>query len=202
MPTTDETNAFQLLVDSVPRQVASELSDEARKRIQDSLSPGPDSDAQTWAAWGLVLRFKLGWYPESAAAYRKAIELEPKLSYAWNGLGNLYCDHLQRYSDAAKAFKKALEYGFDESARENLVFLYRDFLADMPAARESFAPLQAREALRYKDSFHLHGALFAAYDANWGLCTEALARSLDAIGNQFSPDSDEDWCRTAPSSCT
>jgi tetratricopeptide (TPR) repeat protein len=298
----NERSAIQLLVDSIPQRIVSELSQEAHARIREALAPSPDSAALAWNDWGVDLHRKLGWYPESEAAYRraieidpryadpwdnlgdllqdhlgryteaeeayrKAIEIDPKFTYPWNGLGNLlsyhlgryaeaeeayrkaieidpklaypwdnlgdllqfhlgryaeaeeafrnaieidpkladpwnglgdlYCDHLQRYSDAASAFKKALEYGWEESPRLNLVFLYRDFLGDMSAAREAFAPLQAKEAREWQDSFHLHEALFAAYDSNWGLCTEALAKAMKAIGHQYPSSTEDDWCRAS-----
>src|SRR5208283_1953558 len=84
-----------------------------------------------------------------------------------------------------------------ENARQNLVFLNRDFLGDMLAAKEFFAPLQAKPPFENRDSFHLHEALFAAYDSNWGICTEALAKAMKAIGYRFPSSTEDDWCRAS-----
>jgi len=75
------------------------------------------------------LRKELGYKPEQAnwwhqltdfleekeawsvaeAAYRKAIELDPKYASPWNGLGNLLQDHLGRFAEAEAAYRKAIE---------------------------------------------------------------------------------------------
>jgi tetratricopeptide (TPR) repeat protein len=151
----------------------------------------------SWRNLGALLQDHLGRYGDAEAAYRKAIEIDPRELGAWNGLGNLYCDHFRRYSEAASAFTKALGIGLDEIARGNLVFLYRDFLGDMHAAKQTFAPLQAKQLYELQDSFHLHEALFAAYDSNWGICSEALAKATDVIGQHFPASTIVDWCRAS-----
>jgi|CXWL01.1.fsa_nt_gi Flp pilus assembly protein TadD len=75
------------------------------------------------------LRKKLGYKPDHArwwyqltdfleekdawtiaeAAYRKAIELDPKFAHPWHGLGNLLQDHLGRPAEAEGAYRKAIE---------------------------------------------------------------------------------------------
>jgi hypothetical protein len=45
--------------------------------------------------------------------------------------------------------------------------------------------------------FHLQEALFAAYNSNWGLCSEALAKAIKLIGEQFHFRSRDDWCRAS-----
>jgi hypothetical protein len=47
------------------------------------------------------------------------------------------------------------------------------------------------------DTVHLHQALFAAYDSNWGLTTEALSRALAVGANGFSPENVDDWHRAS-----
>ena len=148
-------------------------------------------------AWAICFGDQPGRYAEAESAYRKAIEIDPQMSRAWNGLGNLFCDHCQKYSEAASAFTKALECGGGEPPRQNLVFLYRDFLGDLPAAKQAFALLEADPLCEFGDSFHLQEALFAAYSSNWGLCGEALAKAIKAIGQQFPSSTDDDWCRTS-----
>ena len=169
-----------------------EAEEAYRKAIElDSQDPYP------WRNLGELLRDHLSRYAEAEAAYRRAVEIDPQKSGAWNGLGNLYCDHCQKYSDAASAFTKALQCGDGEAARQNLVFLYRDFVVDTPAAKQTFALLRADPHCTFNDSFHLQEALFAAYDSNWGLCREALAKAIKAIGEQFPSSTIDDWCRAS-----
>ena len=246
----EERNEVRILVDSIPPQIVSELTQNVRMRILNSLRSqrldeaeaqasndwGSDQHysqdpyawdnlgdllrdhlglyaeaeaayrkaieidqnfAYPWIGLGRLLLDHLGRYSEAEAAFRKAIEIDPRSSDAWDGLGNLYCDHCQKYSDAASAFTKALECGGGESPRQNLVFLYRDFLGDMPAAKQAFALLQADPLCKFGDSYHLQEALFAAYRSNWGLCREALAEAIDVIGQRFPSSSDDDWCRAS-----
>lgn len=131
-------------------------------------------------------------------ACRNGIEIEPWNTVAWNGLGNLYCDHLLRYSDAASAFTKALKIdSTDESALRNIVFLRRDFMGDKHSARRAFEVLRTKQRFDDQDSFHLHEALFAAYDANWGLCSETLGRAIEAMGQRFRSITGVDWFRAS-----
>ncbi len=169
-----------------------EAEEAYRRAIElDSQDPSP------WVNLGHQLQHHLGRYAEAEAAYRKAIEIDPHESGAPDGLGSLYCDHYQRYSDAASAFTKALECGGGETSRHNLVFLYRDFLGDMPAAKQAFALLQGDYLCSFRDSFYLQEALFAAYNSNWGLCGEALANAMKAIGQRFTSSTDVDWFRAS-----
>jgi tetratricopeptide (TPR) repeat protein len=154
--------------------------------------------AWPWHGLGDLLRDHLGRFEDAEAAYRKAIELDLQETSPWNGLGNLYCDHCQRFADAAAAFAKALEIdGADESAALNVVFLHRDFIGDMHSAKQAFECLQAKPHHDCKDTVHLHEALFAAYDRNWGLCCEALAKALGLIGERFRSVTAEDWFRAS-----
>ncbi len=152
--------------------------------------------AYAWTGLGNLLQSHLGRFEESESAYRKAIEIDPRDVDPWNGLGNLYCDHLRRYSDAARAFANALAIdGTHEFAFQNLVYLHRDFLGDMRSARRTFETLAMKAPCESKDTFHLQRALFAAYDANWGLCKDALGEAIDVIGHQFPDDTYGDWLR-------
>ncbi|MEG4851166.1 tetratricopeptide repeat protein [Microcoleus sp. B5-D4] len=55
-----------------------------------------------------VDRYNAGDLGGAIAAFKKALEIDPKFQYAWNGLGNALKD-LGRYSQAIAAFEKALE---------------------------------------------------------------------------------------------
>jgi tetratricopeptide (TPR) repeat protein len=154
--------------------------------------------AHAWNGLGNLLQHRLGRFKEAEAAYRKAIELNPRDPAGWNGLGNLYCDSFQQYPDAASFFAKELEIGGGhEITRLNLVFLQRDFLGDKESANHTFDPLRTKQVYECKDTFHLHEALFAAYDANWGVCTEALVKAIEVIGQRFPPETADDWFRAS-----
>src|SRR5262249_34843642 len=137
-------------------------------------------------------------HEEAQACYRKAIALDPLDVHPWNGLGNFYCDDQQKFIEAAAAYQKALEIdNSNESAQNNLVFLYRDFLDNLHEARKIFASLQNLQKSTFRDSTKLHEALFAAYDSNWGLCREALAQALEIIESKFPRDTIDDWFRAS-----
>ncbi|MDR3633235.1 MAG: tetratricopeptide repeat protein [Isosphaeraceae bacterium] len=154
-------------------------------------------NAWPWNNLGDLLRDDLGRYEESEAAYRKAIEIDPRTATYWNGLGDLYCGPYRRYSDAASAYESAL--AIDDSnlrARNNLVFLHRDLLGDQQSANRIFSS-EPPASFFAEDTFYLHEALFAAYDANWGTCKQALAKAIDVIDHGFPANSIDDWFRAS-----
>jgi tetratricopeptide (TPR) repeat protein len=154
--------------------------------------------AYPWAGLGDLLKYNLDRFEESESAYLKAIDVDPRSLSTWGSLGNLYCDFLRRYSDAASAYANALALdGSNECTLQNLVFLHRDFMGDALSAREAFESIQRKLLTDSKDTFKLHEALFAAYDANWGLCKRALAEAMEVIGRQFPFNTAEDWFRAS-----
>ncbi len=196
----DGEQTVQLLVDSVPSWIGPKLNADVCSRIRRLLAPSSGSPSMAWHNWGFDLHLKLGCYLEAEAAYRKAIDLTPRWAHAstWNSLGNLYSDCFQRYSDAAAAYTRALEIDdADELTRNNLVFLLRDFLGDKQLAKLSFQFVRTKEHRDFDDTLHLHEALFAAYDLNWGLVGEALAKAIEAIGQRFPYDTADDWFRAS-----
>ncbi|MBX3738672.1 MAG: tetratricopeptide repeat protein [Candidatus Didemnitutus sp.] len=68
------------------------------------------SSAQWWHRLTDFLEEKSAW-ALAEAAYRKAIELDPKRAYPWNDLGNLLQNHLGRPAEAEVAYRKAIELG-------------------------------------------------------------------------------------------
>ncbi len=151
-----------------------------------------------WTGLGSLLRDHLQRYAEAETAYREAIARDPKFVWSWNGLGTLYCDHLDRLSDAAEAYDNALRLDpTNEIVQQNRLFLRRDFMGEGPAARPLMDELRALPNHEYPDTTHLHEALFAAYDSNWGLACEALAKALTLRADGFSPMNTDDWLRAS-----
>ncbi len=161
--------------------------------------------AYPWNGLGDLLQDHLSRYEESEAAYRKAISLEEDYAEPWNGLGNLLCDHLRRFDEAAIAYRKSIEVdALDiEFPLDNLVFLYRDFLADSEEGELTFLRLrafhesQATNEIWAPDSLPIHESLFSAYQENWGDARQALKRALDLLKGGFSPYSWDDWMRAS-----
>lgn len=154
--------------------------------------------AWPWNGLGNLLQQHLERYSEAETAYREAIARDPKYARPWNGLGNLYCDHLNRSSDAAEAFDNALRLDpTDEVGHQNRLFLRRDFMGEGPRARSLMNGLRALPILDFTDTTHLHEALFAAYDSNWGLACEALAKALTLRADGFGPFNTDDWLRAS-----
>jgi tetratricopeptide (TPR) repeat protein len=51
-----------------------------------------------------------GFYEEALAYYHKALEIRPNYTDAWNSLGGILCDQLQRYPEALFCFEQALKF--------------------------------------------------------------------------------------------
>ncbi len=73
------------------------------KEIQNPVS------ARDWILHGNFLVSKIEAFERAEAAYRKAIELDPKSAFSWNSLGNLLSDYLNRHEEAGAAYRKAIE---------------------------------------------------------------------------------------------
>jgi tetratricopeptide (TPR) repeat protein len=196
--------AIQLMVDTIPDGFGAVLSDSSINRIQEALEPTDTASAFAWLNWGFDLDVKLGRYIQAEHAYRnaiamgEAIRLDPRLARAWNGLGNLYCDHLDRPDAAAEAYENALRLDpEDQAICQNRLFLRRDFMGEGPGARQLMNELWLLHESAYPDTTYLHEALFAAYDANWGLACEALAHALTIRAEGFSPLNTDDWLRAS-----
>jgi tetratricopeptide (TPR) repeat protein len=88
---------------------------------------------------------------EAEAAYRKAIELDPKSARPWFSLGNALLNDMRRYDDAEVAFRQAIELE-PKAARpwNNLGYLLQVHLQrpdDAEAAYRNAIELNPQEAL-------------------------------------------------------
>jgi len=74
-------------------------------------------------------------FEEAETAYRKAIEIDPKLAPSWYSLGNLFMQHLNRYQEAESAYRKAIELNPKDTYPWNgLGLLYRTLYRDCEEA--------------------------------------------------------------------
>ncbi len=159
---------------------------------RNSKSPWP------WFGLGCLLQDHLQRYAEAETVYREAIARDPKFAGPWNGLGNLYCDHLDRPSAAEEAYDNALRLDATSGvAFQNRIFLHRDFIGEGSGARPLMDGLRAVPKPEFPDTTHLHEALFAAYDSNWGLASQALAQALTLRADGFTSQNTDDWLRAS-----
>jgi tetratricopeptide (TPR) repeat protein len=67
----------------------------------------------------------LGRHDDALAAYQRAIELDPKLTYPHNGLGAVYAD-LGRHDDALASYNRAIELDpKDAASHRSLADIYQ-----------------------------------------------------------------------------
>jgi tetratricopeptide (TPR) repeat protein len=260
-------SVFKLLVDSLPFEFGSVLSDSTLERITAVLRPTATASASQWYNWGRILTDKLGHYADAEFAYRQAIKLNPQIaagwnalgnllhlclqkpveaekafreaisldskaafpwsnlgnllqdqlrfeeaetafrqsialdprhSDSWNGLGNLYCDHFDRHSEAAEAFGNAVRLEpTNEIFHQNRLFLSRDFMGEGHHARPMLDQLLSLRSPKFPDTNHLHEALSAGYDSNWGSVATALSKALTIRAGGFVPSNTDDWLRAS-----
>ncbi len=170
---------------------------EAETAYREAIARDPNN-ARLWHGLAFLLQYPLQRYAEAETAYREAIARDPTFAGSWNGLGNLYCDHLDRPSAAAEAYDNALRLDpANASPFQNRMFLRRDFMGEGSDARPLMDELRAFPNDHLLDTTHLHEALFAAYDSNWGLTCEALAKALTLRADGFSPMNTDDWLRAS-----
>jgi len=169
---------------------------EAEHAYREAIKLAPES-AIPWNNLGNLLQDHLQRYSEAEIAYREAIARDKNYASPWNGLGNLYVDHFDRLQDAMSAFETALRLDPNNGITlQNLIFLRRDFLGEGSAVRFLMEALNALPNHEFVDTTHLHEALFAAYDANWGLACEALSKALAIPENSLSTNT-ADWMRAS-----
>ena len=170
---------------------------EAETAFRESITRDPKNE-WPWYNLGILLQEHLQRYAEAETAYREAIARDPKNIWPWKNLVNLYSDYLDRPSDAAEASDNVLRLDpSDDVVHQNRLFLRRDFMGEGPRARPLMNELRALPKHKYLDTTYLQEALFAAYDSNWGLAGEALAKALTIRADGFTSMNTDDWHRAS-----
>jgi Flp pilus assembly protein TadD len=78
------------------------------KAVRQWVALAPD-DAMAKSYLGYVLHMRLARYTEAEMAYRAALQIDPKLMWAWNNLGNVLSDNFGKFIEAEQAYRTALE---------------------------------------------------------------------------------------------
>jgi len=117
--------AWRTLLASEARREIEQYVQRSGKRLEEvadlSDLPIPVS-AEDWNLQGYLLHVELKRYGEAEAAYRKAIELDPRFAWPWINLANLLQD-LHRCEEAEAAYGKAIERGYPNWSWRRLVKL-------------------------------------------------------------------------------
>ena len=91
---------------------------------------GPDADALERSGWAA---FRLGEFSDSLDYYRKAVDTNPDLWQAWNGIGvnrlNAWLlsnrEDTDAFSDSGEAFRTSLKINGDQTKVISLVLKYQ-----------------------------------------------------------------------------
>lgn len=85
----------------------------------------------------------------------------------------------------------------DERAQQERIFVRRDLIGEGPEATGLMDGLLTLRESNHPGTTHLHEALFAAYDSNWGLACVSLAKALTIRADGFQPINTDDWLRAS-----
>ncbi len=170
---------------------------EAEHAYREAIECDPDY-ANPWSGLGNLYQHQMRHYEAAEAAYRQAIARSPSDGTAWNGLGNLLCDIMGRFEEAEKAFDHAAEIpSIKPMVLQNRIFLHRDFMGHGSESSAMMEELQSLPQNEFTDTTILHEALFAAYDSNWGIACDALAKAVELRTDGFSVLNTDDWLRAS-----
>jgi len=97
-----------LMMATVPRDIAKILSQEALAQIWSAVEPSNNASAMDWFNWAHNLHVVFQRPDEAEASYRRAIEIDSKHVYSWNNLANLLVRG-ERYTDAETAFRRTID---------------------------------------------------------------------------------------------
>ncbi len=162
----------------------SELEKELLVPPVDSSSP---ESAEYWFEKGLNLDMDPKTHQEAMAAYRKAIELDPRMAEAHTNLGNLY--YMQKKPEKAKEFYlKAIKL---DSKHKEALFNLANILMEELKFKEA--------AALYKRAIELDSEFVDAY-FNLALCLENLDKGDEARRHwqvYLKSDHSSEWSRIA-----
>ena len=104
-PPRDKNNCLELMhfvFDSLP---------DLAYRVGSVLRSFADESKKTFRIQYLygIYYWQINLFDKSEAAYRCAIDLEPKAAGPWHGLGNLLANSLHRYDEAEAAYRRVIE---------------------------------------------------------------------------------------------
>jgi DNA-binding transcriptional ArsR family regulator len=137
------------------------------------------------SGYQLAERFFNIWFLMRSASRRQRREVE------------FLARFLESFCDKPELTRSAGELMEDALPPQDRLFLRRDFMGEGAAARPLLAELDALPDLALSDTRHLHEALFCAYENNWGLACEALAKAIEVRKNGLSALNTDDWLRAA-----
>ena len=114
-------------------------------------------DAAAWLAIGYAEE-KQGRFAEAERAYRKSLEIDPKLADAWNSLGH-YLIRVRRNVEAEEALRQAVK--FKPNFAQSWVTLGDVILqrGDKAAAKEAFEKATAADPKNAGDGLARRGAI-------------------------------------------
>lgn len=107
-----ENSGLRHLLGQTARQGMERYAAANGKRLEDIADPTDLPTPQTakdWYNMGWWLHVELGRNEEAEAAYRRAIELDPKYAFPWNNLGSLLQIRLGSYEEAEVAYRRAID---------------------------------------------------------------------------------------------
>jgi DNA-binding MarR family transcriptional regulator len=146
----------------------------------------------TRTGYQLAERFLNIWFLMRSASRRQRREVELLTRF----LESFY--RLERPADTAEAGDNVLRVNSaDEGGHHDRLFLRRDIMGEGPAARPLMDELRALREHECPDTTHLHEALFAAYDSNWGLACDAIAKALAIRADGFPSITTGDWLQAS-----
>jgi Flp pilus assembly protein TadD len=129
---------------------------------------------------------------DAEAAYRRALELDPRLGLAWDGLGLVFYD-AGRFADARPAFERALEMDPDSARATFHLALVRDRGGELEAAAAGYKRALSLSPFDAEITEHL-AQVERKYGVQLGMAGRT-AEARDAIQRALNlrPDDGEAW---------
>ena len=146
------------------------------------------SDDEVYYNMGYVYCNK-GNYDKAIECYEKAIELKPDKNEAYNNMGNTYY-YKGNYDKAIEYYEKAIELKPNLTTYNNLKFLYRNKLGEIPNLRKLFNAI--KDILETDERF-LQETLFELHNRNEGIAKGFLSKALQTIENELPKTTIEEW---------